>query len=168
MFLLFASQSTGMLGISNFLPVIFSGLGLTGVMPLVMYGVWTTIGMLAVVLSIFIVDKVGSRRLLLIGYPLLTLLLLSQALLQNAYNGTDDKGGLAACLLFLLLYIIDYQLVDAPSFIWASEIWPTTIRAKGISLTFFSYFVGGITYTTPSALAFRNMYVCSPSACPSF
>ena len=40
-----------------------------------------------------------------------------------------------------------------------SEIFPTTIRDKGISLGFFSYFVGAITYTTPSALAFKNMYV---------
>ncbi|EON63147.1 hypothetical protein W97_02374 [Coniosporium apollinis CBS 100218] len=160
-FLLFASQSTGITGISNFLPVIFSGLGLTGVMPLVMYGVWTTIGTLAVAVSIVIVDRVGRRTLLLIGYPLLAILLLSQALLQNAYiNPTDtnpNKGGLAACLLFLILYIICYQCVDAPSFIWASEIWPTPIRGKGVSLSFFAYFVGGLTYTTPSALAFKNI-----------
>ncbi len=102
-------------------------------------------------------------RLTVIGYPLLALLLLSQALLQNAFIDTTSKGGLAACLLFLILYIIAYQFVDAPSFIWASEIWPTTIRAKGISLTFFAYFVGGLTYTTPSALAFKNMSVLSPS-----
>ncbi|KAK3116865.1 hypothetical protein LTR53_002305 [Teratosphaeriaceae sp. CCFEE 6253] len=122
-----------------------------------MYGVWTTIGTLAVVVSIFLVDRVGRRALMLIGYPLLALLLLAQALLQNAFIDTTSTGGLAACLLFLLLYILAYQFVDAPSFAWASEIWPTTLRAKGISLTFFAYFIGAITYTTPGALAFKNI-----------
>lgn len=80
-----------------------------------------------------------------------------QAVLQSQFIGTDSQGGLAACLVFLFLYIITFQLVDAPAFIWASEIWPTAYRAKGISLCFFSFFVGSLTYTTPSALAFKNM-----------
>lgn len=95
----------------------------------------------------------------------MALLLLSQALLQNAFIDGTNRAGLAACLLFLMLYIVSYQCVDAPSFIWATEVWPTTLRAKGVSLAFFTYFVGGITYTTPSALAFKNMYVHSCDAC---
>jgi hypothetical protein len=31
------------------------------------------------------------------------------------------------------------------------------IRAKGIALAWFAYFVGAITYTTPSQVAFRNI-----------
>ena len=91
------------------------------------------------------------------GYTLITLVLLAEALLQRSYVGTTNKAGNAAALLFVFLFIVCYQLVDAPSFIWASEVFPTTIRAKGIGLTFFSYFIGAITYTTPAALAFRNM-----------
>ena len=92
-----------------------------------------------------------------LGYPLLAVLLMVQAVLQSRYLGTDDQGGLAACLVFLFLYILTFQLIDAPAFIWASEIWPTAYRAKGISLGFFSFFVGSLTYTTPSALAFKTM-----------
>lgn len=86
-------------------------------------------------------------------------LLLSESLLQNRYLGSNDRGGLAACLLFLLMFIITYQCVDAPTIIWIAEIWPTAYRAKGISLGLCSYFVASLTYTTPSALAFKNMYV---------
>jgi hypothetical protein len=49
--------------------------------------------------------------------------------------------------------------VDAPSFVWTAEIFPTNLRAKGVSLAIFSLFVGTITFTAPSPLAFRNMQV---------
>lgn len=51
--------------------------------------------------------------------------------------------------------------VIAESHIRAAEIFPTTIRAKGIALAFFSYFLGAITYTTPAPTALRNMCVVS-------
>jgi hypothetical protein len=40
----------------------------------------------------------------------------------------------------------------------SAEIFPTTLKAKGISLGLFAYFVGGLTYATPAAVAF-NMFV---------
>jgi hypothetical protein len=39
-------------------------------------------------------------------------------------------------------------------------MWPTAIRSKGIGLSWFAYFVGAITYTTPSAVAFKNIGWC--------
>ena len=91
------------------------------------------------------------------GFPLLACCLLAEALLQWKYLGTTNKPGNAACVLFIFIYIVCFQCIDGPSFVWAAEIFPTTVRAKGIGLTFFAYFVGAITYTTPAALAFRNM-----------
>lgn len=80
-----------------------------------------------------------------------------------------NKGGLAGCLLVLFTYIIAYQAVDAPSFILATEISPTNLRAKGVSLSFIAYFIGAMTYTTPSAVAFKNiewhMYLIYMSLC---
>ncbi len=97
--------------------------------------------------------------MVVIGFPALAMCLLLEAVLQSQYLGTDNKAGLGACVAVIYIYIIFFQGVDGPSFIWMSEIFPTTIRAKGISLGFFSYFVGAITYTTPSVLAFKNAYV---------
>jgi hypothetical protein len=155
--------------------VILETLGLKGNLPLIMNGVYATVGSCAVVVVLSIVDRVGRRRMmrinkppnyhfatytdgiLVIGYPLIAAVLLAETLLQWRYVNTTNKAGNSAALLFIFIYIICYQLVDAPSFIWAAEVFPTTIRAKGIGLTFFAYFVGAITYTTPAALAFQNM-----------
>lgn len=72
--------------------------------------------------------------------------------------GTDHKAGNAAATLFLFLYITCYDIfIDPTAFVYVAEIWPTTLRSKGIALGYFSYFVGAITYTTPSAVAFKNI-----------
>jgi hypothetical protein len=92
-----------------------------------------------------------------IGFPALAVLLLLEGILQWQYLGTDNKSGLAGCVFIIFVYIVFFQTVDGPAFIWMSEIFPTNIRSRGIGLGFFSYFVGAITYTTPSALAFKNM-----------
>jgi hypothetical protein len=83
---------------------------------------------------------------------------LVNALLQKTYVGTDSKGGNAACVLFIFIFISVYSFfIDPPQFVFVSEIFPTTIRAKGIGLAFFAYFVGAITYTAPAAVAFKNI-----------
>ena len=93
----------------------------------------------------------------LIGFPSLAVTLLVEGLLQRQYLGSDNQPGLRACVAIIAVYFAVDQLIDGPGFIWMSEIFPTVIRAKGISIGFASYFVACITYTTPGALAFKNM-----------
>jgi hypothetical protein len=72
--------------------------------------------------------------------------------------GTDQQGGLIACVLFLFLYIMAYNaFIDPITQAFTAEIWPTMIRSKGIALAWVAYFVGAITYTTPSQVAFQNI-----------
>ncbi|KAF2502955.1 general substrate transporter [Lophium mytilinum] len=158
MFLLFAGQSTGVLGIGNYIVIVYQNLGLTGSMPLLLNAVYTCTGTSVTVLSSFIMDKVGRRRLFLIGFPLTGLALLAEALLTRQYAKSDNKTGNAAAVFFLFFYIVVYDIfIDPPSFVYAAEIWPTAIRPKGIALAFAAYFVGAITYTTPAAVAFKNI-----------
>ncbi|KIV79067.1 hypothetical protein PV11_06654 [Exophiala sideris] len=156
-FMMFASQATGVNGIANYLLPIFGALGLKGVTPLLVYAIYTVVGTTAAFVACFTIDKLGRRKLFLIGFPALALNLLVEAMLQRQYLGTTNQVGLRAAVAFIFLFIILYQFIDAPSFVWCAEIFPTTIRAKGIGLSMFSYFVGVITFTTPGPLAFRNI-----------
>jgi len=93
-----------------------------------------------------------------VGFPLCGLILLAEALLQRQYAGTDNKAGNAACVLFLFIFIHVFDFtIQCPTTVVVAEIWPTEIRSKGLGLAWFSYFVGAITYATPSALAFQNI-----------
>ncbi|OAL40692.1 hypothetical protein AYO20_00428 [Fonsecaea nubica] len=160
LFIMFASQATGVNGIANYLVRIFGTLGLEGVMPLLVY---------AAFVACFTMDKFGRRRLFLIGFPALAVNLLIEAVLQREYLGTANQAGNGAAVACIFLFIVLFQFIDAPSFVWCAEIFPTTIRAKGIGLSMFAYFVGFITFSTPGPLAFRNitwrMYLIFMSFC---
>lgn len=93
----------------------------------------------------------------MIGFPVLAINLLIEALLQRQYLGTDNKAGNGAAVAIIYFFIVLFQFIDAPSFVWCSEIFPTVIRAKGIGLSMFAYFVGFITFSTPGPLAFKDM-----------
>jgi sugar phosphate permease len=93
-----------------------------------------------------------------IGYPVVTVFLIIEMVLQKYYVGTDSKAGNAACVAILWLYVAVYGFfLDPPQFVYISEIFPTTLRAKGIALGFTAYFLGAITFTTPMATATRNI-----------
>ena len=157
MFLFFASQSTGVTGISNYMIPIVTTLGYSGGTPLIIYAVYTSIGTVFVFLVTFTVDRVGRRTMFLFGYPIIAAVLLIEGLLQRQYLGTDNSGGKIACLVFMNLYIVFFQLADSPGFIWASEVLPTPIRAKGVGLAVFSLMAGFITFSAPGAVAFKNL-----------
>ncbi|KAH8698760.1 general substrate transporter [Talaromyces proteolyticus] len=156
-FIQFASQSTGVLGINNFSILIYQSLGMGGRMSLIMYGLYAIVGTGANWIVGLTVDRVGRRTSFLIGFPLCAICLLIEAVLQSQYLGTDNKAGNAGCLVLLFAYISVYEFVDVASYIWPAEVFPTTIRAKGLGITMAGYFLGAITYTTPSALAFKNI-----------
>ncbi|GFF53228.1 probable metabolite transport protein CsbC [Aspergillus lentulus] len=158
MFLMFAVQSTGVLGITNFLILIFQNLGMEHSMPLVLYGVYASAGVVWVTIGMLICDRIGRRKLLLTGFIGQGLTLLVEALLQWKYLDTHNQPGLSACVAFLFVYMLFFNMcTDGPSWAWIAEVFPTTARSRGIGLGLFSYFVGTIIYTTPGALAFRNI-----------
>jgi Sugar (and other) transporter len=82
------------------------------------------------------------------GYSAVTVFLIIEMVLQKYYVGTDDKAGNAACVAILWLYVAVYGFfLDPPQFVYISEIFPTTLRAKGIALGFTAYFLGAMYVT---------------------
>jgi predicted MFS family arabinose efflux permease len=55
-------------------------------------------------------------------------------------------------------FVFFYGLfIDAASFIYSSEIYPTQIRARGVALATCTYFVACIAYVTPGATAIASI-----------
>ena len=74
------------------------------------------------------------------------------------YAGTDNKGGNAAAVFFLFLFVTLYGLcIDNTAFVFCAEIFPTTYRAKGMALGLFVYYAGSIAFLTPAATAMQNI-----------
>jgi MFS family permease len=88
----------------------------------------------------------------------LTVMLIIEMTLQKFYVGSDDQAGNAATVAFLWIYVACYGFfLDPPQFVYASEIFPTPLRAKGIAISFSAYFLGAITFTTPAATAAQTI-----------
>lgn len=104
------------------------------------------INFLATILALPLVDKIGRRRLMIIGATGLSIIYLCMAL---AYA----FGILGLPVLVLVLAAISiYALTLAPvTWVLISEIFPNKIRGMAVSLSTFSLWVGCflLTYTFP-------------------
>ncbi|KAF2166313.1 hypothetical protein M409DRAFT_23503 [Zasmidium cellare ATCC 36951] len=147
----FATQSTGAIPI-------FNSLGVIGVQPLVYLVIYSVCGNTSAWVNAFVVDRVGRRRMLLLGFPAVAVVLLIEGVLQSQYLGSSNHPGQVACLVFIFLFIVCYQISEAPIFIWAAEVFPIAYRSTGIGLNFFGYSVGAIVWTAPAGLAFKEIH----------
>lgn len=61
--------------------------------------------------------------------------------LLATYGGTDNRGGNIACVVVLFGWLTFYALcIDAPSYIYCSEIFPTQIRSAGVAASVLALF----------------------------
>ena len=70
----------------------------------------------------------------------------------------SNTGGQKTAVVALMFFVFFYGLfIDAASFIYSSEIYPTQIRARGVAMATATYFIACITYVTPGATAIANI-----------
>lgn len=79
----------------------------------------------------------------------------------GAYVGKTTTAALAGqkvAVFAIFFYVFFYGIfLDAASFIYSAEVYPTNIRSPGVALATFTYFAGCILYVTPGATAFANI-----------
>jgi sugar porter (SP) family MFS transporter len=105
------------------------------------------IAMLSVVATILMIDKVGRKRLMLLGTAAMTIIYGIIGLLFH-----QGITGLPV-VIFVLLNVLAYQLTLAP-IVWVilPEIFPNRIRGAAMSLSALVLWIGNfsLTYTFPS------------------
>lgn len=79
MFLLYATQCTGILAIGNYQLLLYNSLGLTDWLPLLFYCIYTIIGTAPNFVSSALMDRLGRRTLLRESPTLLILILTSSS-----------------------------------------------------------------------------------------
>lgn len=72
------------------------------------------------------------------------------------FGGTDNKAGLGVGVAALYIYLVFFAIgVDAPTYVYMGEIFPSHIRAKGLAGGITTYALIAIVYlqVAPTALA---------------
>ncbi|KAF2092538.1 sugar transporter family protein [Rhizodiscina lignyota] len=158
-FVQFAAQSAAALTISSYSVLIYNELGLTGWVPLLLYACYTLIGALGNVIAVFVIDKIGRRPSLLIGFTgCLIALILETAMVGEFVEAHPNAAGQKVAVFAIFFYVFFYGIfLDAASFVYSSEVYPTNIRSRGVAMATFTYFAGCILYVTPGATAFANI-----------
>lgn len=84
-------------------------------------------------------------------------LVVEMALLAT-YGGSTNKAGLAAAVTFLFIHVGFYSAcVDATTYIYVTEIFPTRLRARGSSICISGLFFATVIYTCAAPVAFADV-----------
>lgn len=181
-FVQYAANASGGLVINYYSVIIYGNLGMTGHMPLLLYAFYTLVGAIGNLGSLLTLDWTGRRfvrHLPAIGsrFVDVSLTLLNQALLTGfigclvaliietamiaefvVKDSAASVAGQKAAIFAIFLFVFAYGFfIDAASFVYSSEIYPTNIRSRGVALSTATYFTACITFVTPGATAIANI-----------
>ncbi|KIX01088.1 uncharacterized protein Z518_10154 [Rhinocladiella mackenziei CBS 650.93] len=154
----FFQQFSGINAFIYYAPTLFSSLGNSDEMSLILSGVFNVLQLVAVAICFAIIDKLGRRPLAIIGGFGSCICYIVIAGLSGVYerdwsqNSTAGWACVAMAFCFILVYGVSYSPLG-----WTlpSEVFPNSLRAKGvalaISVTWLSNFTVGI--ATPPMIA---------------
>ena len=152
---LFAAQGTATLVINNYGPGLYKSLGFTTVQTLVIQGGWITVCPFGNLFNALVVDKVGRTKLLIWGFAGCIVALIGECITVSQFNKTGSNSVAAAAVFFLFLHIVFFSsTTDATTYIYAAEIFPTPLRAKGLAVSVSGLFVATIIFLQAAPTAF--------------
>ncbi|KZT02553.1 general substrate transporter [Laetiporus sulphureus 93-53] len=160
---MFFQQWTGVNAILYYAPSIFEELGLTGkTTSLLATGVVGIVMFVATIPAVLWVDNVGRKPVLVSGAFLMAACHLVVAVLTGLYSNSWPEhrtAGWVACA-FVWIFAMGFGYSWGPcSWIVVSEIWPLSVRGKGMSIATSSnwmnnFIVGQVTPTMLSDIGF--------------
>ncbi|KAF2651337.1 general substrate transporter [Lophiostoma macrostomum CBS 122681] len=155
---MFGAQGTATLVINNYGPSLYKSLGYGTVQQLLIQCGWISICPIGNWINALVVDKVGRMRLLMFGFAGCVVALVGECITVSIFQKHGQSGVASAAVFFLFLHITFFSVsVDATSYIYASEIFPTPARAKGLSISVSGLFVATIIFLQAAPTAFAEV-----------
>ncbi|OAP57496.1 hypothetical protein AYL99_08234 [Fonsecaea erecta] len=153
-----AAQGTGTLVINNYGPLLYSNLGYGTVLQLVIQSAWISSCIPGNLFNALVVDKTGRKRLLLFGLTGDLIALIGECIAVSIFQRTGSRAIASLAVFFLFLHIALYSVsLDATSYIYSAEIFPTPLRARGVGISITGLFVSTIVYLQAAPVAFANI-----------
>ncbi|KAK5404282.1 hypothetical protein LTR06_009841 [Exophiala xenobiotica] len=151
-------QSTGCLTINNYQVLLYNGLSLHGSTPLMLYAIWDTWAAVMNFINANLLDRVGRIPIMVVGQLGCAVSVAGFTACLARYGGTDNKIGNGFGVFFLYLFVTFFGgSMDASSYVYSSEIFPTSIRAQGAGFSVSGLFCFSLIYTMSAPVAFNNI-----------
>ncbi|KAH8880930.1 general substrate transporter [Thozetella sp. PMI_491] len=151
-------QSTGCLVINNYQVLLYNGLGLYGSIPLLLYAMWDTWAAFMNYMNSLWLDKIGRIPIMVIGQIGCAVSVAGFTACLARYGNTDNKIGNGFGVFFLYLFVTFFGgSMDASSYVYAGELFPTSIRAQGAGFSISALFCMSLIYTMCAPVAFNTI-----------
>ncbi|KAL1983462.1 hypothetical protein VTN96DRAFT_10283 [Rasamsonia emersonii] len=150
----------GPLIINNYAVLLYTNLGMTGSMPLLLSALWlTTAGLIYNPLGSWLHDKVNSRRgMFMTDFVGIIVTTSCLAAMTAEYAGTKNRAGNAMGIFFIFLYLaFQGTCCDTTMYLYVSEIFPTEIRPIGMGFSLFGQFAATIILLQTAPIGFNNV-----------
>ncbi len=154
------AEFAGPLVINNYAVLLYTNLGQTGSMPLLLSALWlTTAGVLYNPGGAWLHDKVNSRRgMFITGLFGCLFTTVGLAACIAKFSGTDNHAGNAAGVFFVFFYLtFQGTCCDTTMYTYVSEIFPTEIRPIGMGFSMFGQFAATIILLQTAPIGFVNV-----------
>ncbi|PWN92433.1 general substrate transporter [Acaromyces ingoldii] len=155
---LFLAQCTGTQVINNYGPTIYASLGFNAKEQQLLAAGWITAGIPANFISALLMDKTGRVRMMQFGFLATGIALLGTTTSVAVGTSTGNTAALKAAVFFIYLHIATYGSgLDAPTYVYGTEIWPNHLRAKGAAISISGLFVGALILLMGASTAFATI-----------
>jgi MFS family permease len=105
-----------------------------------------------------ILDRFGRIRIMVVGLIGCSLSLCGFTAMVAEFVGTTNKIGNGFGVFFLYLFVFFYGgTMDASSYVYCAEIFPTSIRAQGVGFSVAGLFAMTLIYTQAAPTAFEHV-----------
>ncbi|KAL8290587.1 hypothetical protein RQP46_002845 [Phenoliferia psychrophenolica] len=152
------TSATGINVINYYQSTLYTSLGITGHTILLLSAIYGTVGLLANMISIRVVDRVGRVRMLIVGTAGVSIVLIYTALLSHFYTTSTNKVGKGFAILGIYLFTTFYYgCINSTTWLYGSEVLPMAIRSKVMGLASCSHFVINVALTQAGPSAFANI-----------
>jgi sugar porter (SP) family MFS transporter len=161
---MFFQQFVGINALIYYSPSLFETLGQGYEMQLLLSGIINCTQLLGVVTSLWTMDRCGRRPLLLVGAALMFICHLIIAVLVGKFGGRwasfPTEGWVAVAFLFFYMFSFGATWGPVP---WAmpSEIFPSSLRAKGVALSTCSNWLNNFIIVCPLLAPYFSAQRCT-------
>ncbi|KAI1846144.1 hypothetical protein JX265_010522 [Neoarthrinium moseri] len=141
----FMAQMCGATAMKYYLPTLLGKLGVSTRVTLLIGGIESTAKIGMTVIEMLIIDVVGRRTTLVAGCAAMSAGMLINGALGEAFPDNQNKTADVVCIVFIFVYAIGYSMGFGPAaWVYGSEIFPTSVRARGLNFSASGGAIGSI------------------------
>ncbi|OAP57937.1 hypothetical protein AYL99_08675 [Fonsecaea erecta] len=149
-------QSTGVLVVFNYQTLLYANLGVTGSLPILLLSIYNLVAAFFNFVNSLILDRLGRKLVISVGIVGCIVVLSVYTALVAEFANSQNRVGNGFAILCLFLFAVFYGgALDASSYVYCTEIFPTSVRAHGVGFSVSGLFLSNIVYTQAAPTAFN-------------